>query len=115
MAAAKVLVVDDHAIVRRTVCGLIRRDSTVEVICESATGEDAVTKAQELQPDLVLLDISLPGISGIEAARQIKKVSPKSRTIFLSQHDSLHMVMEGFKACPLDVALDSVCFSYLGP
>jgi len=75
MAAAKVLVVDDHAIVRRTVCGLIRRDSTVEVICESATGEDAVTKAQELQPDLVLLDISLPGISGIEAARQIKKVS----------------------------------------
>jgi DNA-binding NarL/FixJ family response regulator len=98
MPEAKVLVVDDHAIVRRTVCGLISRDSTVEVICESASGEDAVTKAQELQPDLVLLDISLPGISGIEAARQIKKVSPKSRIIFLSQHDSLHMVREGFKA-----------------
>src|SRR4029077_5646133 len=98
MPVAKVLVVDDHAIVRRTVCGLISRDSTVEVICQSATGEDAVTKAQELQPDLVLLDISLPGISGIEAARQIRKVSAKSRIIFLSQHDSLHMVMEGFKA-----------------
>ena len=98
MAAAKVLVVDDHAIVRRTVCGLISRDSTVEVICESVTGEDAVTKAKELQPDLILLDISLPGISGIEAARQIKKVSAKSRIIFLSQHDSLQMVMEGFKA-----------------
>ena len=98
MPVAKVLVVDDHAIVRRTVCGLISRDSTVEVICESASGEDAITKAQELQPDLVLLDISLPGISGIEAARQIRKVSAKSRIIFLSQHDSLHMVMEGFKA-----------------
>src|SRR4029077_16069951 len=97
MPVAKVLVVDDHAIVRRTVCGLISRDSTVEVICESASGEDAVTKAEELQPDLVLMDISLPGISGIEAARQIRKVSPKSQIIFLSQHDSMEMVKDALR------------------
>lgn len=69
----------------------------MDVICQTATGEEAVSKAEEFQPDLVLLDISLPGISGIEAARQIRKVSPQSRIIFLSQHDSSHIVKEAFK------------------
>jgi DNA-binding NarL/FixJ family response regulator len=94
---AKVLVVDDHAIVRRTICGLLSRDATVDVICQTASGEDAVKNAQELQPDVVLMDIGLPGISGIEAARQIRIVSPQSHIIFLSQHDSLHMAIDAMK------------------
>jgi CheY-like chemotaxis protein len=76
MSSARVLVVDDHAIIRRAVCELLSRDPDLDVICETASGEEAVRKAKELQPDLILLDISLPGISGFEAARQIKKVSP---------------------------------------
>jgi len=62
-----------------------------------ADGEQAVLKAEEIQPDLVLLDISLPGISGIEAARRIRGVSPNSRIIFLSQHDSLQMVQDAVR------------------
>jgi DNA-binding NarL/FixJ family response regulator len=92
MSAIRILVVDDHEVVRRVVCSLLSRDSGVDVICQTASGEEAVQKAGELEPDLVLLDISLPGISGIEAARRIRVVSPNSHIIFLSQHDSLQMV-----------------------
>lgn len=98
MSTVRVLVVDDHAIVRRSICSLLSDEPTLDVICQTADGEEAVKKANELQPDLVLLDISLPRISGIEAARLIRKVSSKSRIIFLSQHDSLEMVNEAFKA-----------------
>ncbi len=84
--------VEDHDVVRRVVCSLLSRDSAVDVICQTEDGEEAVRKAGELEPDLVLLDISLPGISGIEAARRIRVVSPNSHIIFLSQHDSLQMV-----------------------
>jgi len=64
------------------------------VICQTASGEDAVRKAAELQPDLIILDIGLPGISGIEAALQILQTSPTSKIIFLSQHDSIQMARE---------------------
>ena len=94
MSAIRILVVDDHHIVRRAICSLLSSDPTLNVICETANGEEAVLKAEELQPDLVLLDISLPGISGIEAARRISGVSANSNIIFLSQHDSLQMVQD---------------------
>ena len=89
-----VLVVEDHPVVRRAVCSLLSGDPILNVVCEAADGEQAVQKAEEFQPDLVLMDISLPGISGIEAARRIRRVSPKSSIIFLSQHDSLQMVKD---------------------
>jgi DNA-binding NarL/FixJ family response regulator len=89
-----VLVVEDHPVVRRAVCALLSGDPILNIVCETADGEQAVQKAEELQPDLILLDISLPGISGIEAARRIRRVSPKSGLIFLSQHDSLQMVKD---------------------
>ncbi len=93
----RVLVVDDHAAVRRSICSLLSKDPTLDVICETADGQDAVEKAEQLLPDLVLLDIGLPTISGIEAARQIRKVSPRSRILFLSQHDSLHIAKAAMK------------------
>jgi two-component system, NarL family, response regulator LiaR len=98
MSVIRILVVDDHEVVRRAVCSLLTNDSTLDVVCQTADGEQAVVKAEELQPDLVLLDISLPGISGIEAARRISRVSPNSHIIFLSQHDSLQMVEDALRA-----------------
>jgi DNA-binding NarL/FixJ family response regulator len=89
-----VLVVEDHPVVRRAVCALLSGDPILNIVCETADGEQAVQKAEELQPELILLDIGLPGISGIEAARRIRRVSPKSGLIFLSQHDSLQMVKD---------------------
>jgi two-component system response regulator NreC len=94
MPVIEILVVDDHEVVRRAICSVLSSDPLLNVICQTADGEEGVRKAQEFQPDLVLLDISLPGISGIEAARRIRRVSPKSRIIFLSQHDSLQMVKD---------------------
>jgi DNA-binding NarL/FixJ family response regulator len=94
MSVIEILVVDDHEVVRRAICSVLSCDPLLNVICQTADGEEGVRKAQEFQPDLVLLDISLPGISGIEAARRIRRVSPKSRIIFLSQHDSLQMAKD---------------------
>jgi DNA-binding NarL/FixJ family response regulator len=94
MSSVEILVVDDHPVVRRAICALLSSDPVLNIICQTSDGEQAVQKAEEVQPDLVLLDISLPGISGIEAARRIRRVSPKSRIIFLSQHDSLQMVKD---------------------
>jgi len=65
-----------------------------DIVGETASGEDAVEKAQEHLPDIVLLDISLPGISGIETARRIRAVSPASHLLFVSQQNSIHMVRE---------------------
>jgi two-component system invasion response regulator UvrY len=98
MPSFRVLVVDDHDGVRRAICALLSEEPSLNVVCETANGEDAVKKTTEHEPDLVLLDIGLPGISGIEAARQILKASPQSKILFLSQHDSLHMVTEALRA-----------------
>jgi DNA-binding NarL/FixJ family response regulator len=97
MPPIRVLGVDDHVAVRRMICRLLTSEPTFEVVCESAGGEDAIEKAKEHQPDIVVLDISLPGISGIEASSQILGASPNSRIIFLSQHTSPHVVQEAFK------------------
>ena len=97
MSSIRVLVVDDHAVVRRVICSLLSSDPVLDVVCQTADGEGAVEKAKELQPDLVLLDISLPGISGIEAGRRIRHVCPDSYIIFLSQHDSLQMVDDALR------------------
>jgi DNA-binding NarL/FixJ family response regulator len=97
MSLIRILVVDDHEVVRRVICSLLSSDPALDVVCQSADGEGAVQKAEELQPDLVLLDISLPGISGIEAGRRIRRVSPDSYIIFLSQHDSLQMVKDALR------------------
>jgi DNA-binding NarL/FixJ family response regulator len=69
----------------------------LNAVFQGSNGEEAVTKADLLQPDLVLLDIGLQGITGLEAARQIPEVSPQTKIIFLSQHDSLHMANEASK------------------
>jgi two-component system invasion response regulator UvrY len=98
MPKLRALVVDDHEVVRRAVCALLSKEPTLDVICQTASGEDAVKKAAELHPGLIILDIGLPGISGIEAARQILQVSPTSRIIFLSQHDSIQMAREALSA-----------------
>src|SRR3954447_24608596 len=97
MPSTRVLVVDDHRAVRWAICHLLTEDPSLDVICQTANGEEAIKKAEELQPDLILLDISLPGISGVEAARQIRKVSPDSHIIFVSQQDSLEIVNEALR------------------
>ena len=92
----RVLVVEDYEPFRRFVCSTLRKAPGVQVIGEVADGLEAVRKAEEQQPDLILLDLGLPGLNGIEAARRIRKLSPNSKIIFVSQEFSADVVQEGF-------------------
>jgi DNA-binding NarL/FixJ family response regulator len=84
----RVLVVEDFEPFRRFVSAMVRGGSGLQVICEVSDGLEAVQKAKDLQPDLILLDIGLPNLNGIEAARQIRKLSPQSKILFVSQESS---------------------------
>ena len=90
--AVRVLVVDDFARWRDFVLEKFRENHNLQVIGVASDGLEAVQKAEELQPDLILLDIGLPSLNGIEVARQIRKLSPKSKILFLSQESSAEMV-----------------------
>lgn len=83
---AKILVVDDHPVVREGIAAIVERQW--EVCGQAGSGREAIEKAQDLQPDLILLDLSMPTMNGTETAREIHRVSPRSKVVFLSMHDS---------------------------
>lgn len=90
----RVLVVDDYKPIRQFLSSRLQNTSSVYVCWEASDGLEAVQKAEELQPDLILLDIRLPKLNGIEVARRIGKVSPGSKIIFVSQESSTYAVQE---------------------
>jgi DNA-binding NarL/FixJ family response regulator len=94
MSSVRVLVVEDFEPFRRFVCSRVGDSSELQVICEVSDGLEAVQKAEELQPDLILLDIGLPNLNGIEAARRIRKLSPQSKILFVSQESSADVIEE---------------------
>jgi DNA-binding NarL/FixJ family response regulator len=89
-----VLVVDDNEPFRRFVRATLSTKPELKIIGEVSDGLDAVQKALELQPALIVLDIGLPGLNGIAAARRIRKLSPKSTILFLSQESAPEIVQE---------------------
>ena len=84
----RVLLVDDFAAFRRLVCWIFNEKPELQVVGEAVNGLEAVHKSEVLQPDLVVLDVSLPLLNGIEAARQICRLSPKSKIVFFSVNSS---------------------------
>jgi two-component system nitrate/nitrite response regulator NarL len=88
----RVLVVDDNEPFRKFICSILRKRAELEIIGEASDGVEAVHKSNELQPDLILLDIGLPRLNGIEVARRIRKLAPKSKIVFLSQESSPDIV-----------------------
>src|ERR1700676_299756 len=88
----RVLVVEDFAPFRQFVTSTLGKAPDVDVICEVSDGLEAVQKAVELKPDLILLDIGLPKLNGIETARRIRKLVPESKILFLSQESSPDVV-----------------------
>ena len=97
MLHVRTLVVDDFSSFRRRVCWMLEENPEVRLIGEAADGAEAVQKAVEFQPDLILLDSDLPKLSGIEAARQIRKVVPNSKILFVSQDSNPEVVQAAFQ------------------
>ena len=92
----RVLVVEDHAAFRRVICELLRERADVQIVGEAADGLDAVRQAEALRPDVVMLDVGLPGISGIEAARRIRALVPDAKLMFVTIESSLEVVAQAF-------------------
>jgi DNA-binding NarL/FixJ family response regulator len=95
-SSVRVLVVEDYEPFRRFVCSALRERPGLQIIGEASDGLEAVQKAEELQPDLILFDVGLPALNGMEAARRIRKLSPESKIIFVSQESSADIVQEAF-------------------
>ncbi len=95
---ARVLVVDDYEPWRRFVSSTLDQHPEFLIVCEVADGLPAVEKAQELHPDLILLDIGLPKLNGIEAARRIREVAPNSKILFISENRSPEIAKEALRS-----------------
>jgi DNA-binding NarL/FixJ family response regulator len=99
----RILIADDNDAVRRGVMGLLSSETGWKVCGEARDGSEALQKARELLPDLIILDISMPGVNGLEAARFLRQELPEAKILVISQHDPMHLlpsvVEAGGNAC----------------
>lgn len=96
--AFRIMVADDHEVVRRGLCALLQAQPDWEVCAEAGDGREAVDKAQKLKPDVLILDIGMPSLNGLEATRQILKSNPQTKILILTLHDSDQVVREVLNA-----------------
>src|SRR5580658_743298 len=96
MSSLRVLVVDDCEPFRRFVCSTVEKKPDLQVVGEASDGLEAVQKTEELQPDLIVLDIGLPTLNGIEVARRIRKLCPACKILFMSQESSVDVAQAAF-------------------
>jgi DNA-binding NarL/FixJ family response regulator len=103
----RILVADDHGLVRCGAAAVLQTQRGWRVVGEAANGLEAVQKAIELKPDVAILDISMPGLDGIEAARQIHRAVPETKILVVTMHDSDHIVRRALDAGALGYLLKS--------
>ena len=96
MSSFRVLVVDDYEPFRRFIGSTLEKRPDLQVVGEASDGLEAVQKAEELQPDLIVLDIGLPTLNGIEVARRIRKLCPECKILFMTQESSVDLAQEAF-------------------
>ena len=97
MPKIKVLLADDHTLFRQGIKNLLASEPDVEVVAEVSNAGDAMEKTAELRPDVVLMDIGMPGFSSFEATRQIKKNRPECKVLFLTMYDDEDYLVEGME------------------
>jgi len=94
----RILIVDDHGVIRAGLRALLSAESDLEVIGEAANGSEALRLAEVLQPDLILLDINMPGLDGIEVTRRLKKIRPSLKVLMLTFHEDESLLQEAIQA-----------------
>lgn len=94
----RVLIVDDHAIVREGICSLLARHKDIQVIGQAADGQRALELASQLVPDIILMDIQMSGMNGLEATREIHKRFPRTRVLVLTQYENKEYVLPLLRA-----------------
>lgn len=101
----RVLIVDDHTIVRKGICALLAEIAGIEVVGEAADGQAAIAQAERLCPDVILMDLAMPRLDGIEATRQIKASQPESRILVMTSFATDDKVLPAIKAGALGYLL----------
>ena len=94
----RILIVDDHGIVRAGIRSMLESNPEFEIVGEASGGEEAIANVRDLQPDLVLMDIAMPGMNGIEATRRIKEEWPEINILVLTMHDDEEFFFPVLKA-----------------
>jgi two-component system, NarL family, response regulator DegU len=93
MKAIRVILADDHAVLRMGIRNLLTRSTDIEVIGEAGNGVEAVRLVEELKPDILLLDMEMPGIDGVEVARRLRDVGSPTRVVALSAYNDKHYIL----------------------
>jgi DNA-binding NarL/FixJ family response regulator len=98
MRSARILVADDHNVVRRGLRSLIQEQPQWELVAEARDGRDAVEKASELKPDIAIVDITMPSLNGLDAAKQMLKLNPQAKILIFTMHDSEQAIEKAVNA-----------------
>lgn len=97
-AKIRVLIADDHTILREGLRKLLEEETDIEVVGEAADGHEAIAKATALKPDVILLDVAMPGMNGIAAAKRLRTTAPGSKVVILTVHQEEEYVYETLRA-----------------
>lgn len=96
-AEIRILLADDHAVLRAGIRALLEMQPDMHVVGEASDGPQALTRARELLPDVVLMDIGMPGLHGLTATRQIRETCPKTRVLILTQHENKEYILPALR------------------